>query len=45
MNINKENKEKSGEREEQNAEKSFQTHIKHSERDRARDGEMKNGRQ
>jgi hypothetical protein len=45
MNTNKENKEKSGEREEQNAEKSFQTHIRHSERDRARDGEMKNGRQ
>jgi hypothetical protein len=38
-------REKSGEREEQNAEKSFQTHIRHSERDRARDGEMKNGRQ
>jgi hypothetical protein len=47
MNTNKKNKEKIvvKEKNKMQKKKSFQTHIRHSERDRAREGEMKNGRQ
>jgi hypothetical protein len=46
MNTNKENKEKRVVKEKDKMQKkSLQTHIRHSERDKARDVEMKNGRQ